>query len=106
MKIEPQKYAGLEHTPFLFVENEAQLAEMREHLMDPVNTEVAVDLEHHNFRSFQGFTCLMQISTRTRDFIVDTIKLRAHLGKALGELFANPKVLKVLHGSDYDIEWL
>ena len=28
-------------------------------------TEFAVDLEHHSYRSFQGFTCLMQVSTRT-----------------------------------------
>jgi exosome complex exonuclease RRP6 len=28
-------------------------------------TEFAVDLEHHSYRTFQGFTCLMQISTRT-----------------------------------------
>ena len=67
---------------------------------------MAVDLEHHNFRSFQGFTCLMQVSSRTRDFIVDAIKLRAHLGNALREVFANPSIVKVLHGSDSDIEWL
>jgi hypothetical protein len=28
-------------------------------------TEFAVDLEHHSYRTFQGFTCLMQVSTRT-----------------------------------------
>lgn len=68
--------------------------------------EIAIDLEHHNFRSFQGFTCLMQVSVRDRDFVVDTIKLRGVLGKHLRSIFADPKKVKVLHGSDYDIEWL
>ncbi len=54
--------------------------------------EVAVDLEHHHYRSFQGFTCLMQLSTRQEDFIVDTLALRADLGAALTPIFADPKV--------------
>ena len=28
--------------------------------------EVAVDLEHHSYRSFQGFTCLIQASSTWR----------------------------------------
>lgn len=48
----------------------------------------------------------MQISSRTRDFIVDTLKLRNLIGPYLREIFANPQIKKVLHGSDYDIEWL
>ena len=57
-------------------------------------------------RSYQGFTCLIQISTRTKDFIVDPIGLREHLGDALRPIFDNPDKLKVLHGSDMDIQWL
>lgn len=51
-------------------------------------------------------TCLMQISTRTHDFIVDTIKLREQLGPALLPFFDDPSKTKVLHGADYDVEWL
>lgn len=58
--------------------------------------EVALDLEHHHYRSFQGFTCLMQLSTRQEDFIVDTLALRAHLGAALTPIFAEPKVRELL----------
>jgi len=68
--------------------------------------EMAVDLEAHNHRSFLGFCCLMQISTREEDIIIDVIKLRSHIGKLLGPLFANPKVVKVFHGSRSDIVWL
>jgi len=56
--------------------------------------EVAVDLEHHRHRSFSGFVCLMQISTRHDDYIVDTLTLREEL-EELNEVFTNPDVLKV-----------
>lgn len=67
--------------------------------------EIAVDLEHHSYRSFLGFTCLMQISTRTDDFVIDTLKLRSDMYR-LNEVFTDWTLLKVLHGADFDIEWL
>jgi len=48
----------------------------------------------------------MQVSTRTRDFIVDTLKLRSQLGDALQPIFDDPSKVKVLHGADMDIQWL
>ncbi|KAK3869307.1 hypothetical protein Pcinc_025355 [Petrolisthes cinctipes] len=68
-------------------------------------TEIAVDLEHHAFRSYLGLTCLMQISTRTTDYIVDTLALRGKL-TILNEVFTHRKITKVIHGSDYDVLWL
>eukprot|EP01116_Phalansterium_solitarium_P020725 TRINITY_DN619_c0_g1_i1.p1 TRINITY_DN619_c0_g1~~TRINITY_DN619_c0_g1_i1.p1 ORF type:complete len:857 (-),score=388.24 TRINITY_DN619_c0_g1_i1:349-2919(-) len=67
---------------------------------------VAVDLEHHSLRSFQGFTCLMQLSSRRKDYLVDTLKLRSHVGRCLRPLFADGSVVKVLHGADSDVVWL
>lgn len=66
---------------------------------------VAVDLENHSYRSFCGFVCLMQISTRSEDYLVDTLALRAQLEK-LNIVFTDPAIVKVLHGSDHDILWL
>lgn len=37
----------------------------------------------------------MQISTRTEDFIVDTLKLRIHVGPYLREVFKDPAKRKV-----------
>ena len=54
-----------------------------------------MDLEHNQYRSFQGLTCLMQISTRTEDFVVDTFKLRVHIGPYLREVFKDPTKKKV-----------
>ncbi|KAL3231681.1 Exosome complex exonuclease RRP6 [Nakaseomyces bracarensis] len=68
-------------------------------------TEIAVDLEHHDYRSYYGIVCLMQISTREQDYLVDTIALRDDL-EILNEIFANPKITKVFHGAFMDIIWL
>ncbi|CDP19485.1 unnamed protein product [Coffea canephora] len=66
----------------------------------------SVDLEHNQYRSFQGLTCLMQISTRSEDFVIDTLKLRIHVGPYLREAFKDPNKKKVMHGADRDIMWL
>ncbi|KAJ7047939.1 hypothetical protein C8F04DRAFT_1023035 [Mycena alexandri] len=69
--------------------------------------EIAIDLEHNNYRSYAGIVCLMQISTRKQDWMVDTLALRAELATgALNEVFTDPKVVKVLHGAESDIVWL
>jgi exosome complex exonuclease RRP6 len=56
--------------------------------------ELAVDLEYHSYRSFSGFVCLIQISTRTDDFILDTLCLRDEL-EELNEVFTDPNIIKV-----------
>jgi exosome complex exonuclease RRP6 len=57
-------------------------------------SEFAVDLEHHSYRSYQGFTCLMQLSTRNEDFLIDTLELRHHMHLLL-PAFTNPEIVKV-----------
>ncbi|KAG8091666.1 hypothetical protein GUJ93_ZPchr0012g19672 [Zizania palustris] len=101
---EPVKPPALDSTPFTYVEDIKTLEMLAAKLKSA--TEFAVDLEHNHYRSFQGLTCLMQISTRTEDFIVDTLKLHKHLGNYLRELFKDPMKKKVMHGADHDIIWL
>lgn len=90
-------------TPFLFVETEEQLNILMEDLSKV--KEIAVDLEHHSYRTFMGFTCVLQISTWEKDYVVDALKLRDKL-HVLNEVFTNPAILKVFHGADSDVEWL
>ncbi|RWR82153.1 protein RRP6-like protein 2 [Cinnamomum micranthum f. kanehirae] len=101
---EPIKPLSLETTPFHLVEDVQELKALAAKLRG-VN-EFAVDLEHNQYRTFQGLTCLMQISTRTEDFVVDTLKLRVHIGPHLREVFKDPSKRKVMHGADRDIIWL
>nr|KJB84001.1 hypothetical protein B456_013G195500 [Gossypium raimondii] len=102
--LEPIRPPSIESTPFKLVEEVKDLKELAAKLRNV--DEFAVDLEHNQYRSFQGLTCLMQISTRTEDFIVDTLKLRIHIGPYLREVFKDPMKKKVMHGSDKDILWL
>lgn len=51
-------------------------------------------LQHHSYRSFLGITCLMQISTREEDFIIDTLELRGEM-YILNEAFTDPSIVKV-----------
>ncbi|KAI9496799.1 ribonuclease H-like domain-containing protein [Zychaea mexicana] len=96
-------YEPFDTTTAAWVDDDASLEKMMDELAKA--HEIAIDLEHHNYRSYQGFTCLMQISTREHDFIVDTLQLRDRLWQ-LNEYFADPNVVKVLHGADSDIIWL
>ncbi|CAM9888257.1 unnamed protein product, partial [Sphacelaria rigidula] len=70
-----------------------------------VSTRLFIRVGTLGFRSFQGLVCLMQLSTRSRDYIVDAVKLRGDIGKLL-PIFTDPSIVKVLHGSDSDILWL
>jgi len=99
----PKMYSPLEDTELTIVNSQELFNAMMEKLKQV--SEIVIDLEHHNYRSFQGIVCLMQISTRSEDFIIDSLVLRDELS-ALNEIFTDPNVLKVLHGSDSDIGWL
>ncbi|XP_068771851.1 exosome complex component 10 isoform X2 [Struthio camelus] len=98
-----QMYRPIKETPCHFVSTLDELVELNEKLMNC--KEFALDLEHHSYRSFLGLTCLMQISTRTEDFIIDTLELRSDM-HLLNETFTDPGIVKVLHGADSDVEWL
>ncbi|XP_040843836.1 exosome component 10 isoform X1 [Ochotona curzoniae] len=102
-KPQPQMSRPLDETPCQFITSLEKLVELNEKLANC--QEFAVDLEHHSYRSFLGLTCLMQISTRTEDFIIDTLELRSEM-YILNESLTNPAIVKVFHGADSDIEWL
>ncbi|CAN0311884.1 unnamed protein product, partial [Discosporangium mesarthrocarpum] len=56
-------------------------------------------------RSFQGLVCLMQLSTREKDYIIDPLALRKEMWRLL-PIFTDPNIVKVFHGSDSDVLWL
>lgn len=87
----------------IWINSKATLESMLEDLKNA--HEIAVDLEHHDYRSYYGVVCLMQVSTRERDYLVDTLELREDL-HILNEVFTNPSIVKVFHGAFMDIIWL
>ncbi|KAF2433658.1 hypothetical protein EJ08DRAFT_657797 [Tothia fuscella] len=104
MKTEPIPYLPYETTTATLVDTPEALAEMVAELKTA--KEIAIDLEHHDSRTYIGIVCLMQISTRDKDWIVDTLKPWRRQLESLNEVFADPNILKVLHGSAMDMIWL
>jgi len=92
-KNEPIPYLPVESTSAIFVDTEEGVLEMLSELKGA--TEIAVDLEHHDTRSYVGLVSLMQISTRDKDWIVDTLKPWRQNLQVLNEVFADPRIVKV-----------
>ncbi|KAK2628932.1 hypothetical protein QTJ16_002035 [Diplocarpon rosae] len=103
-KADPIRYLPMESTSAIFVDTEEGVLEMLEELK--AATEIAIDLEHHDQRSYVGMVSLMQISTRSKDWIVDTLKPWRQNLQVLNEVFADPNIIKVFHGAYMDIVWL
>ncbi|KXS93938.1 hypothetical protein AC578_7074 [Pseudocercospora eumusae] len=101
---EPIMYHPFESTTATLVDSEVALEDMLKELKQA--KEIAIDLEHHDMRTYIGIVSLMQISTRDKDWIVDTLKPWRRKLQCLNEVFADPNILKVLHGAHMDIIWL
>jgi len=81
------------------VEDEEGLADLLSRIEnEPV---LGIDTESDSMHSYREKVCLIQISDRHRDYIVDPL---AGIDLApLGEVMANPEVVKIFHGADYDV---
>ena len=101
---EPIRFTAPTSNPAVFVDTEEGVREMLAELKSA--KEIAVDLEHHDSHSYIGIVCLMQISTRDKDWIVDTLKPWRENLQILNEVFTDPEIIKVFHGSHEDMIWL
>ncbi|KAG6360809.1 hypothetical protein INS49_011876 [Diaporthe citri] len=101
---DPIPYQPMDTTSATWVDTYEGVLEMLEELKGA--TEIAIDLEHHDYRSYHGLLSLMQISTREKDWIVDTLRPWRHKLEVLNEVFADPNIVKVFHGAFMDIIWL
>lgn len=101
---DPIPYQPIDTTSATWVDTYEGVLEMLEELKGA--TEIAIDLEHHDYRTYHGLLSLMQISTREKDWIVDTLRPWRHKLEVLNEVFADPKIVKVFHGAFMDIIWL
>ena len=81
---------------------DAEVAELAGQL--EAETAIAVDLEADPLHNYREKICLMQVSTRQRTVLVDT--LAATNLKPLQVVFANPAIRKIFHAADYDLRSL
>jgi ribonuclease D len=62
---------------------------------------LAVDTESNSLYVYREQVCLLQISTPENDYLIDTLALSDL--SPLAPLFANPKIEKIFHASEYDV---
>ena len=72
-------------TPLVMVEDQQSLQKLAEQLRD--EPFVALDTESDSFHHFQEKVCLLQVSDRTTDFIIDPLKVPDL--SVLAPIFAN-----------------
>lgn len=96
-------FIPIEEATLVYVDTLESLQSMIEALS--LEKQIAIDLEAHSDHSYQGFLCLMQISTRSMDYIIDVIALRQFM-QSMNVITTDPSIEKVLHGAKMDILWL
>ncbi|KIV96741.1 hypothetical protein PV10_00565 [Exophiala mesophila] len=100
----PIPWVPADQNEAIYVDTEEGVATMLQELKGA--KEIAIDLEHHDQHSYIGLVSLMQISTREKDWIIDTLKPWRQNLQVLNQVFADPTILKVFQGSSMDMVWL
>ena len=98
----PRKPKSPRNTQFILVESQKTLEKVIKMLAEDL--EIAVDIETTIYRNPRK-TCLIQISTRTMDIVIDAWKL-SHCMHFLNKIFRNRDISKVIHGCPGDIHQL
>ncbi len=90
------------HTEYVLIENDADLKKIIPELQG--EAAIGVDLEADSMFHYQEKVCLVQISTQRLNLLIDPLSVKDL--SPLAPVFADPRVRKILHGSDYDIRSL
>ena len=62
---------------------------------------LAIDTESNSLYAYRERVCLIQLSTRAADYIIDPLKIQSM--QPLAPLFANARIEKVFHAAEYDL---
>ena len=62
---------------------------------------LAVDTESNSMHAYHTRVCLIQLSTRQQDYIIDPFAIENL--QPLGDLFADPNIEKIFHAAEYDL---
>lgn len=88
-----------EDTPLQMVETSEALAALVRRLR--TCRVLGVDTESDSMYSYQEKVCLLQLTDEQGDIIIDPLRVRDL--SSLAPIFADPHVVKVFHGADYDV---
>jgi len=90
------------NTEYVLIENDADLKKIIPELKG--ESAIGVDLEADSMFHYQEKVCLVQISTQRLNLLIDPLSVKDL--SPLAPVFADPRIRKILHGSDYDIRSL
>ncbi len=86
-------------TKATYIDNERDLIKLVELLAQ--EDSIAFDTESNSLHAYRGQTCLIQLSTREEDFVIDPLLINDV--NSLAEIFSNPKIEKIFHAAEYDL---
>ncbi len=88
--------------PFVYVDRRSDF----DRVVSEIEKEdvIGVDLEADSLFHYTEKICLIQISTDSRNILIDPLMIEDVSG--LSQVFLNPKIRKIFHGADYDIRSL
>lgn len=85
-----------------YVDTQARLVEVAERLAGA--RLVGADTEAAGYHRYVDRVCLLQLSTRSETFVIDTLEV--HDLRPLAPIFGDPQVEMVFHDGDYDLRLL
>lgn len=94
---------NLQHSQFFTMVTEGAVLEEVADLISK-ETEIAVDLEMDSLHHYREKVCLIQISTRHRNWLIDPLSIGDI--SVLSEPLASENIRIVMHGADYDVRSL
>ena len=94
-----------EKKKYQYIESETDLKAFVDDVLAN-ESAIGIDIEQTNTNSYHGYICLIQISTRSKDFIIDALKLHQLIPKYLSPVFNKPDLVKVFYSGGSDLLWL
>ncbi len=89
----------MQDTPLIMVTDTETLEEVcRELAKEPV---LGVDTEADSMYSYTDKLCLIQVSDRNKDYIIDPLQVKDM--SSFGAILENENIVKIFHGADYDV---
>lgn len=90
---------SLQNTELVWVDQQNTLRDIAQEIAQ--SDILAVDTESNSLYAYQEQVCLIQFSTREKDYLIDTLALEDLT--VLGPIFNSDKILKVFHAAEYDL---
>lgn len=85
--------------PALYIDDDDALRDLLARLRhEPL---LAIDTESNSLHAYRERVCLVQVSTRSADYIIDPLAVDAM--PAFGPLLADPAIEKLFHAAEYDL---